>query len=174
MAPRPTLSGRPCGRRQTMNYAIETCVIDVARRELRQGDAVVAVEPKVFDLLLHLVEHHDRVVSKDDLVAQIWQGRAISDSALSSCVKAARRAIGDDGRQQRLIRTIHRHGFRFVGPVVASDRTALADRTADAPVPRAVARQSTQAAAAQAAESDLDLSLPAGPSIAVLPIRPLS
>src|SRR5882724_4739213 len=99
-----------------MEYAIETLVIDVAQREVRRQDAYVPVEPKVFDLLLYLVENRARVVAKDELVERIWNGRAISDAALSSCVKAARRALGDDGQQQRFIRTINRRGFRFVGP----------------------------------------------------------
>ena len=83
-----------------MEYTIETHVIDVAQREVRRQDACVPVEPKVFDLLLYLVENRARVVAKDELVERIWNGRAISDAALSSCVKAARRALGDDrGRE---------------------------------------------------------------------------
>ena len=106
-----------------MEYAIETQVIDVAQREVRRQDACVPVEPKVFDLLLYLVENRARVVAKDELVERIWNGRAISDAALSSCVEAARRTLGDDGQQQRFIRTINRRGFRFVGPVETHDRT---------------------------------------------------
>ena len=157
-----------------MDYAIENHVIDVAMREVRRRDAVVAVEPKVFDLLLHLVENHCRVVSKEELIAQIWQGRAISDAALSSCVKAARRAIADDGRQQRLIRTIHRHGFRFVGAVAAPAQGTPADGTPGTPALRHAAGDRDAAAAAlEDAGFGLDLSLPARPSIAVLPIRAL-
>jgi TolB-like protein len=75
------------------------------------------MEPQVFDLLVYLVQHHDRVVSKDDLIASVWSGRIVSDSTLTSRINAARKAIGDSGRDQRLIRTIPRRGFRFVGAV---------------------------------------------------------
>jgi TolB-like protein/tetratricopeptide (TPR) repeat protein len=156
-----------------MDYVIEEHVIDVAMREVRRRDTIVAVEPKVFDLLHHLVENRCRVVTKDELIAQIWQGRVMSDAALSSCVKAARRAVGDDGRQQRLIRTVHRRGFRFVGPVVANEGRSSADRVPGAPAPCCAAPH-PEVATADAAAFDLDLSLPARPSIAVLPIRALT
>ena len=87
------------------------------RRELSRDGAVVAVEPKVFDLLVYLVTNRDRVVTKDDLIAGVWGGRIVSDSALTGAINAARRAIGDDGRAQRLIRTSSRKGYRFVGSV---------------------------------------------------------
>ena len=73
------------------------------------------MQPQVFDLLLFLSANRDRVVSKDDLVAGVWGNRAVSDSALNSRINAARKAISDDGKAQRLIRTIPRKGFRFVG-----------------------------------------------------------
>jgi DNA-binding winged helix-turn-helix (wHTH) protein/pimeloyl-ACP methyl ester carboxylesterase len=91
--------------------------LDAGRRELRQGPALVAVEPQVFDLLLHLVQNRDRVVSKDDLLEAVWSGRVVSDSTLTSRINAARRAIGDNGARQEKIRTISRKGFRFVAPV---------------------------------------------------------
>lgn len=77
----------------------------------------MAVEPQVFDLLVYLVRHRDRVASKDDLIAAVWDGRIVSDSTLTSRINAARRAIGDSGEQQKLIRTIARKGLRFVGEV---------------------------------------------------------
>ena len=89
--------------------------IDVERRELRHAGAVVHVEPQVFDLLIHLVRNRDRVVSKDDLIASVWGGRIVSDSTLTSRINAARKALGDSGGAQRLIRTIARKGVRFVG-----------------------------------------------------------
>lgn len=100
-----------------MRYRFEDCVLDVARRELRRGGATVAIEPQVFDLLDVLIRNRDRVVSRDDLIAEVWGGRIVSDSALASRVNAARRAIGDDGSAQRLIKTISRKGFRFAGEV---------------------------------------------------------
>jgi TolB-like protein len=79
----------------------------------------VAVEPQVFDLLVYLLENRDRVVSKDDLIDKIWGGRIVSDSTLTSRINAARKAIGDSGSDQKLIRTVPRKGFRFVGAVLA-------------------------------------------------------
>ena len=152
-----------------MEYAIETQVIDVAQREVRRQDACVPVEPKVFDLLLYLVENRARVVAKDELVERIWNGRAISDAALSSCVKAARRALGDDGQQQRFIRTINRRGFRFVGPVEAHDRAMLA-ADVQARSSKFGAAGAGEGTSLDAAAYDLDLTLPARPSVAVLPI----
>jgi TolB-like protein len=91
--------------------------LDTDRRELRRGSVVIAVEPQVFDLLVYLVKNRDRVVSKDDLLASIWGGRIVSDSTLTSRINAARKAVGDSGEEQKLIRTIARKGFRFVGDV---------------------------------------------------------
>jgi TolB-like protein len=92
-------------------------VLDADRRELRRGAEPTAVEPQVFDLLVYLVENRDRVVSKDDLIATVWGGRIVSDSTLTSRINAARKAVGDSGEEQKLIRTIARKGFRFVAPV---------------------------------------------------------
>ena len=91
------------------------CTIDTDRGELRRAGRLVPVEPQVFQLLAHLIAHPDRIVTKDELNEAIWKGRIVSESALSSRIKSARQAIGDDGRSQALIRTIHGKGFRFVG-----------------------------------------------------------
>jgi TolB-like protein len=101
----------------TMRYRVGDHVLDLRTFELRKGDRVLAAEPQVLSLLFHLVENRDRLVSKDELVATIWGGRAVSDSAISSRIKSARQLIGDDGEAQRLIRTVHGKGFRFVGEV---------------------------------------------------------
>ena len=95
--------------------------LDTDLRELRRGTEAVAVEPQVFDLLVYLVENRDRVVNKDDLLASIWGGRIVADSTLTSRITAARKAIGDSGEEQKLIRTIARKGFRFVGEVHSSE-----------------------------------------------------
>ena len=100
-----------------MVYLFEDHSLDAERRELRRGNDIVAVEPQVFDILHYLIGNRGRVVSKDDLLAKIWSGRIVSESTLSSRIAALRHAVGDNGEQQRLIRTIARKGFRFVGTV---------------------------------------------------------
>ena len=91
--------------------------LDTDRQELLRGAELVVIEPQVFDLLHYLIRHRERVVSKDDLIAHVWKGRIVSDSTLTSRITSARRAIGDSGDEQRLIRTVARRGFRFVGEV---------------------------------------------------------
>jgi len=112
-----------------VRFAFADHVLDVARRELRRNGEPVELEPQVFDLLVHLLRNRDRVVSKDDLLASVWRGRVISDSTMTSRVNAARKAVGDSGEAQRLIRTVPRKGFRFVGEV--------AERTDETPPPPA-------------------------------------
>jgi len=91
--------------------------LDVAQQELRRGGEIVHMEPQVFDLLLHLVRNRGRIVSKDELIETVWNGRIVSEAALSSRINAARKAIGDTGNDQLFIRTLHKRGFRFVGEV---------------------------------------------------------
>ena len=98
-----------------MRYLFEDYALDTDRRELRGGRGPVPVTPQVFDLLDYLLRNRERVVSKDELVSAIWGGRAISDSALTTRVNAVRAAIGDNGKTQRLIKTLPRKGLRFVG-----------------------------------------------------------
>jgi len=92
-------------------------VLDIERRELRRGAEPVALEPQVFDLLVYLVRNRGRVVSKDDLIDSVWGGRIVSDSALTTRLNAARKAVGDSGAAQRVIRTVQRKGVRFIGEV---------------------------------------------------------
>ncbi|MGE0257815.1 MAG: winged helix-turn-helix domain-containing tetratricopeptide repeat protein [Alphaproteobacteria bacterium] len=126
--------------------------LDSARRELRRGGEIVNLEPKAFDLLTYIMRHRDRVVSKDDLLQEVWGGRIVSEAALTTRINAVRRAIGDDGAAQRLVRTFARKGIRFVGEV-----TQLPD-----PVTPAVIHVADP------------MALPDKPSIAVLPFRNLS
>ena len=100
-----------------MQYGFEDYVLDPDRRELTRGSEAIAVGPQVFDLLLYLVQNREHVVSKDELLDVVWGGRIVSESTLTSHINAARKAIGDSGQEQRLIRTIARKGFRFVGDV---------------------------------------------------------
>jgi TolB-like protein len=132
-------------------------VLDTERRELRRGSKPIAVEPQVFDLLVHLVENRERVVSKDDLIASVWGGRIVSDSTLTSRINAARRALGDSGNAQKLIRTIPRKGLRFVGAVRTQPEDAAPTRVAVAPADESPS------------PARLAPALPDRPAIAVLP-----
>ena len=134
-----------------MQYVFGDCVLDPERRELIRGSLAIAVGPQVFDLLLHLVQNREHVVGKDGLLDAVWAGRIVSKSTLTSHINAARKAIGDSGHDQRLIRTIARKGFRFVGDV-----------------------REASSAASTAAPTVAPLASPDKPSIAVLPFVNLS
>lgn len=116
---RRAATGRPGNTSlgHAVRYLFGNFALDTARRELREGDALVPLEPQVFDLLEFLLRARDRVVSRDDLMAEVWRGRIVSEATLSSRVNSARTAIGDNGAEQRLIRTLPRKGVRFVGDV---------------------------------------------------------
>src|SRR5262249_49984262 len=90
-----------------------------------RGSDQVMVEPQVFDLIAYLVKNRDRVLTKDDLIAAIWDGRIVSDSTLTSRINSARKAVGDSGEEQRLIRTYARKGVRFVGEVEEATASAV-------------------------------------------------
>ena len=139
-----------------MRYFFEQFVFDTGRRELRCGPDIVPTSPQVFDLLDHLIRNRERVVSKDDLVNVIWNGRVVTDAALTTRINAARGVIGDTGEEQRLIRTFPRRGFRFIGAVHENEKPS-----------DAAAIPGDQAEA-------LRLNLPDKPSIAVLPFTNLS
>ena len=101
-----------------LRYLFADCALDSDRRELRRGEgSLVGVEPQVFDLLVYLICNRERLVSRDDLIASIWQGRIVSESTLNAHIHAARSAIGDNGKEQRLIKTLARKGVRFVGNI---------------------------------------------------------
>src|SRR5688572_29769882 len=112
-------------------------MLDADRRELRRGSEMIEVEPQVFDLLLYLVQNRDHVVSKDDLIAAVWGGRIISDSTLQSRINAVRKAVGDSGEQQRLIRTIARKGVRFVCAVDEAGKPGATRGGVEAPASKA-------------------------------------
>ncbi len=143
-----------------MIYKFERFNLDAERRELHCGGELIAIEPQVFDVLQYLIDHRDRVVSNDDLIEAVWQGRIVSEATVSTRMNAVRRAIGDSGERQHFIRTVARKGYRFVGDV---------------------AEQSTGSATAPAVSTvdksdgaSRPLSLPDKPSIAVLPFTNIS
>jgi TolB-like protein len=107
--------------------------LDCERRELRRGTALVPVEPKVFDFLVYLVQNRERVLTRDELITSVWKGRIVSESALASCISAARSAIGDSGERQRLIKTLPRKGIRFVGTVGEKDPGFAMESRQDSP-----------------------------------------
>jgi len=143
-------------------YQFANCSLDVDRQELRRGTNLVAVEPQVLNLLQYLIRNRERVVSKGDLVTNVWNGRVVSDSTLSSRISFARQAIGDSGDSQRLIRTIARKGLRFVGEVLESQNAA-------GPVPVGEHDQLIMASLGKAT-----LRPPDKPSIAVMPFTNMS
>ena len=100
-----------------MLYLFEDFALDTDQRELRRGPTIVPIAPLAFDLLEFLIRNRERVLTKDDLIASIWNGRIVSESALSTCINGVRSAINDTGGRQRLIRTLPRKGMRFVGAV---------------------------------------------------------
>lgn len=140
-----------------MRYLFEDYTLDTDVRELSRGSDLLAVTPQVFDLLDYLIRNRERVVSKDDLIAAIWNGRIVSDSALTTRLNVARGAIRDSGEEQRLIKTLPRKGFRFIGTVreeLPARRASFSDISSHAP--RAA------------------LPLPDKPSLAVLPFISMS
>jgi adenylate cyclase len=140
-----------------LRYLFEDYTLDADRRELHRGAEIVPVAPQVFDLLKYLIRNRERVASKDDLIKTVWDGRIVSDAALTTRLNAARTAIGDSGEEQRLIKTLPRKGFRFVGQVQEAQRPAgltAADNPVELPRPA--------------------LTLPDKPSIAVLPFQNMS
>ena len=159
---------RPFGRGKLLDFRFGDFEIDAARQELRQAGAPVHIEPQVFDLLVYLVQHRDRIVSKDELIETIWHGRVISEAALSSRISAARRALGDNGNDQTLIRTLHKRGFRFVGEV--DEGSAPAAVAAD---PSSLPQAAAPDAIKLAPSAEL-MPLPDKPSIAVLPFQNMS
>jgi TolB-like protein len=144
-------------RGSNLKYLFEGYVLDLQRRELRLGDQLIPVEPQVFDVLDYLIRNRDKVVTKDDIFAAVWQGRIVSETALTSRINAARAAIGDTGEDQHLIRTLRGKGYRFVGAVQEKDESVAA--VSASPV---------------IALSRPALTLPDRPSIAVLPFTNMS
>lgn len=108
-----------------MIYHFDQFELDMPRFELRENGTVQPLEPQVFALLAYLVEHRERLVPKNELFEKIWGGRAVTDSALTSRIKTARQVLGDSGKAQQFIKTIHGKGFRFVADVRFAHNTSM-------------------------------------------------
>ena len=117
-----------------MIYRFDEFELDVDKVELRKGGEALAIEPQVFALLCLLIDNRERMVSKDEVIEKIWEGRIVSDSAIASRIKSARRVLGDSGAEQRFIRTIHGQGFRFVGNVAKEAPPSVVQSAEPAPV----------------------------------------
>jgi TolB-like protein/tetratricopeptide (TPR) repeat protein len=154
--------------KSNLRYLFEDLCLDTNRRELRRDGALVRIEPQVFDLLEYLVRNCGRLVTKDDLIASVWQGRIVSESALTTRLSAARTSIGDSGERQRLIKTVPRKGFRFVGEV-REETVAVGDI-----VPVTPATHRSPMADTSGRREHPHLPLPDRPSIVVLPFVNLS
>lgn len=147
----------------TLPFVFEDYVLDQERRELTLRGQVVAVGPQVFDLLLQLVSNRDRVVSKDDLLNAVWSGRIVSESTITSHINAVRKAIGDTGEEQRLVRTVPRKGYRFVGEIKVDEVGEPRQPDIEEPTPEDLKQTPAPT-----------LVLPDKPSITVLPFQNLS
>lgn len=147
----------------TLQFVFEDYVLDQQRRELTLRGQVVAVGPQVFDLLLQLVSNCDRVMSKDDLLKAVWGGRIVSESTITSHINAVRKAIGDTGEEQRLVRTVPRKGYRFVGEIKVDEVGETRQPDIEEPTPVDLTQTPPPT-----------LVLPDKPSITVLPFHNLS
>ena len=107
-----------------MRFEFGNCVLDPERRELTRDGALVHTRAKVFDILFHLIDHRDRVVSRDELLGHVWPNVTVSDATLSSSILSVRRAIGDDGNGAGYITTLRGQGFRFVAKVAVVEPEA--------------------------------------------------
>ena len=142
--------------RHKLLFLFDNFSVDTDRRELRHNGELRSVEPQVFDLLEFLIRNRDHLVSRDELLAAVWNGRIVSESTLASRINAARAAIGDNGEDQRLIRTVMRKGIRFVGTAHEEQKSKGATTSVGVEQRRSV------------------LPLPDRPSIAVLPFSNMS
>lgn len=157
-----------------MRFLFGDCTLDPTKRELWRDGEAIHVEPQVFDLLLHLVRNRDQVISKDEMLAAVWGGRIVSESTLSNRINAARRAIGDSGEQQGLIRTVPRRGLRFVANVQEE-----ADRTQSEPSAAGISpgqqAESTEGVTKHSARDGVGpLEFRGKPTVAVLPFDNMS
>ena len=150
-----------------MIYRFGSFDLDTRLLELRRDDVPVPIEPQAFDVLRLLIENRDQLVSKDDLIDNVWDGRIVSEATLSSSINAVRRAVGDDGKRQEVIRTVPRRGFRFVLPAAIVDEAPAVTGTEGE-------GEVSGDGDLRSPELNLAVSIPDKPAIAVLPFRNLS
>src|SRR6266566_4738818 len=154
-----------------VQFAFDDYILDSGRRELSRNSERIALEPQVFDLLLYLVQNRERVVTKDDLITAVWKGRIVSDSTLTTRINAARKAVGDNGGRQALIKTYPRRGVRFVGDVRVDGPAA---ETAGWPEQPQERTEPFQDKAPVPTTPGTVLNWGGRPSVAVLPFKNLS
>lgn len=118
----------PASTTESGIWHFDDFVLDAQRYELRHDDVVIPMEPQVFDVMTQLVSNHQRLVTKNELFDTVWGGRFVSEAALTSRIKVARRVLGDDGESQRYIRTVRGRGYRFVGTILDADPPRLPGR----------------------------------------------
>src|SRR5690349_12363083 len=111
-------------------FLVGDFLIDTARYRISSVGAAVPVEPKVFDLLVYLIRNRDRVVTREELFATVWEGREVSDATLSNHVKSARKVLGDSGELQKTIQTIRGRGYQFIAPVTVIPEGGVDDAPA--------------------------------------------
>lgn len=150
-----------------MKFLFDDYVLDSDRRELTRDSNLIPTGPQVFDTLVYLIRNRERVVSKDELLDAIWQGRVISESTLTSHINAVRKSVEDSGEKQRLVRTVARKGFRFVGTVTMD--SDVRDGLSTAPAPLVASIEMRDPAPLMSAPA-----VPDKPSIAVLPFQNIS
>lgn len=148
-----------------MIYRFDNFELDTDRFELRQDGSPRKVEPQVFALLELIISNHARLVSKDEINLRVWGGRVVSEAVVNSRVRMARQAIGDDGKAQKLIRTVHGRGFRFVGEVETADTISII---------QSVSTQHDASSPIREADGSGTISTGGRPSIAVLPLQVLT
>ena len=115
---------------QKLIYQFNKITLDTAQYRLSLAGKLISVEPQVFDLLAYLIKRKERVVTRGELLENLWQGKVVTDSALGTRLRDARKAVGDSGNRQEIIKTIHGRGYQFVGTVTEiDDETENVDQT---------------------------------------------
>jgi DNA-binding winged helix-turn-helix (wHTH) protein len=114
-----------------MRYRFALCELDIRLHQLRREGTVIGVEPKVFDLLIYLLQHRDRLVSKNELLDQLWPGQVVGEATLTRCITSVRKAVGDDGAKQAIIETQHGRGYRFIAMVTEQSEAPISTSAPD-------------------------------------------